>query len=228
MGTREITNKEFREYLSTHNSGAFKTQTLNRSDQPVAQVTWKQAAFFCNWLSKKEGLSPAYTQKGENIVATEPLTTGYRLPTEAEWEYCARFAHSGAPLKYPWGNHYPPTNKTVNIADVSAKDILSATLDRYNDGYPVSSPSGGFSSNDLGLYDLGGNVAEWCHDYYSIISYSTQKAYLDPTGPKEGKHRIVRGSSWRHAGISALRSAYRDYSNGKRADLGFRICRYAR
>jgi formylglycine-generating enzyme required for sulfatase activity len=76
------------------------------------------------------------------------------------------------------------------------------------------------------LFDLGGNVVEWCHDYYSIFPYAADTLYADPTGPKTGKHHVVRGSSWKHSGITQLRCAFRDYSNDKRPDLGFRICRY--
>ena len=80
------------------------------------------------------------------------------------------------------------------------------------------------TANPLELYDLGGNAAEWCHDYYSIYPYDSQKVYEDPLGPEEGKHHLIRGSSWRQSSISALRSSYRDYNDGKRLDLGFRVC----
>jgi formylglycine-generating enzyme required for sulfatase activity len=73
---------------------------------------------------------------------------------------------------------------------------------------------------------MGGNVAEWCHDYYSIYPYSADKVYKDPMGPETGKHHVVKGSSWKHSGMSQLRAAFRDYSADKRVDLGFRICRY--
>ncbi|NIR17655.1 MAG: formylglycine-generating enzyme family protein, partial [Desulfobacterales bacterium] len=85
-------------------------------------------------------------------------------------------------------------------------------------------PPGVFKPNTLGLYDLGGNVAEWCHDYYTIYPYSGQKVISDPLGPKEGKHRVVKGSSWKDSSITALRLAYRDYSSGRRPDVGFRVC----
>jgi formylglycine-generating enzyme required for sulfatase activity len=87
-------------------------------------------------------------------------------------------------------------------------------------------PPSKFKNNPLGLYDLGGNAAEWCHDYYSIYPYDSQKVYRDPMGPMEGKHHIIRGSSWKQFSISTLRSSYRDYSDGKRLDLGFRVVRY--
>jgi len=227
MGSREVTNKEFRRYLASHDSGFFKSYPLNQEKQPAVQVSWEEAALFCNWLSEKEKLPPVYKKQGDKLLPQKPLPTGYRLPTEAEWEYCARFGANKASLVYPWGNSFPPPQKTLNIADVSAKDLLPGYLDKYQDGYPVAAPAGSFKANALGLYDLGGNAAEWCHDYYSIYSYASNERYEDPTGPQEGKHHLVRDSSWRQSSISMLRSAYRDYSDDKRIDLGFRICRYA-
>ena len=226
MGATEVTNKQFRAFLASHNSGSFKQQSLNRDDQPVVQITWEQAALFCNWLSAKNSLPPAYRKMGDKFVAIDPLTTGYRLPTEAEWEYCARFSNNRAALKYSWGNTFPPSAQSGNFADISAKGLLNAYLEKYNDGYPVTAPPAKFNPNRLRLYDFGGNVAEWCHDYYSIYPYDAKKIYLDPTGPEQGRHHLVRGSSWKDSSISALRLAYRDYSDGKRYDLGFRICRY--
>ena len=226
MGLREVTNKEFRQFSAGHNSGPFKAHSLNRPGLPVVAVTWEQAALYCNWLSAKEGLTPVYTIKGGRLAATDPVGTGYRLPTEAEWEYCTRFNNNKASLKYPWGNKFPPPPQSGNFADESAKDLLSSYLVAYNDSYPVMAPPAKFKTNPLGLYDLGGNAAEWCHDYYSIYSYDSKKIYRDPMGPAEGKHHIIRGSSWRQSSISELRSSYRDYSDGKRIDLGFRVCRY--
>ncbi len=226
MGIREVTNKEFREYMAAHNSGSFKTYDLDRNDLPVVQVSWQQAALFCNWLSLRDSLPLVYVQQAGRVIAVDPLATGYRLPTEAEWEYCARFAADRADLKYPWGDSYPPAAAAGNFADVSAKDLLTNHLTAYNDGYPVSAPPAKFKANELGLYDLGGNVSEWSHDYYAIYPYDRQKVYIDPAGPATGKHHVVKGASWMQAGISELRNAYRGYSNAQRLDLGFRICRY--
>jgi len=226
MGLTEVTNKEFKQFMPRHSSGAFKTQRLSNPDQPVVRVTWEQAALFCNWLSAKESLPPAYVKKGEKLVAVEPLNTGYRLPTEAEWEYCARFVSKQTSLKYPWGHKFPPEPSSGNYSDQSAKDLLPTVLEGYNDGHALTAPPGKFKPNRLGLFDMGGNVAEWCHDYYSIYSYAPEKAYVDPVGPQDGKHHVIRGSSWKHGSISTLRLAYRSYSDDKREDVGFRVCRY--
>ena len=228
MGIREVTNKELRQFYAAHNAGVFGRYSLNADSQPAVRVSWNLAASFCNWLSVKDGLTPVYALVGSTWVAADPVGTGYRLPTEAEWEYCARLDKSGKMLKYPWGNRFPPTPDSGNFGDKSAADLLKVYLPDYRDGYAVTAPPQKFKINFLGLFDMGGNAAEWCHDYYSIYPYQGGRQYVDPPGPAKGKYHVVRGSSWQSAAISTLRLAYRDYSNGKRPDLGFRICRYAR
>jgi formylglycine-generating enzyme required for sulfatase activity len=224
IGTREVTNREFREFLPAHSSGTFKSQDLNRDDLPAVMVSWEQAALFCNWLSVKESLPPVYVQKDGRISASDPLGKGYRLPTEAEWEFSARRGLSG---KYPWGEGYPPPSGTGNYADESARGLIDVIIEGFNDGYPAVAPTGKFRPAGPGLFDMGGNVAEWCHDYYAIGPSEPEKEQADPAGPKEGSHRVVKGASWKSAGIAHLRIAFRDYSAGPRNDLGFRICRYA-
>jgi len=228
IGVKEISNGEFRQFLPRHNSGSHKGYSLNGDELPVVQVSWEEAALFCNWLSEQDGLPPVYVKKEGRLIAKDPLPLGYRLPTEAEWEYCARFGNGLVSFRYPWGNTFPPESKTLNIADESAKDVVIEYLENYHDGCAVTASPGSFKPNALGLYDLGGNVAEWCHDHYSIYSFSPSTISRDPTGPQEGTHHLVRGSSWKHASVSVMRNAYRDYSSATRTDLGFRICRYAR
>jgi formylglycine-generating enzyme required for sulfatase activity len=226
LSTREVTNEEFREFAPEHSSGIVQQTTLDLDDQPVARITWAQAALYCNWLSEKEGLPPVYEIKNGEVVATDPLSMGYRLPTEAEWTWAARFA-SGDALKYPWGDAMPPSPKAGNYADTAANSLVPYTLAPYRDGYPASAPVASFRPNELGFYDLGGNVAEWVHDHYEVYLDSLDKAAVDPIGPSEGAFHVIRGSSWMHASITELRLSFRDYGDEPRPDLGFRIARYA-
>lgn len=226
LGTREVTNEEFREFAPDHSSGIVQQTTLDLEDQPVVQVSWAQAALYCNWLSDKEGLPPTYRVKSGEVVAIRPLTSGYRLPTEAEWEWAARFA-GGDARQYPWGNAMPPPAKAGNYADSSATGLVPYTLAPYRDGYPASAPVASFKPNTLGFYDLGGNVAEWVHDHYEVYLDSLDQVAVDPIGPREGAFHVIRGSSWMHASITELRLSFRDYGDEPRADLGFRIARYA-
>ena len=104
--------------------------------------------------------------------------------------------------------------------------VLPNTLAAYDDGHAVTAPVGSYPANPVGIHDLGGNVAEWCHDYYD--AYLGELAVnKDPLGPEEGRHHVVRGAGWRDATISELRLSYRDYSDKPRPDLGFRVARYA-
>jgi formylglycine-generating enzyme required for sulfatase activity len=227
MGTKEITNREFRSFRPTHNSGAIKSSSLNEDGQPAVEVSWEEAALFCNWMSEKDGLQKVYEKLGEQIVVKNPIPDGYRLPTEAEWAYCARTAVSGKPPRYPWGNRYPPSDKSGNYADESSGELLANHLAEYRDGFVVSAPPGSFPPNRFGLHDLGGNVAEWCNDYYRIYRKKPGKVFVDPLGPEEGNFRVIRGSSWKQSGIGPLRWSYRDYGKEGRNDVGFRICRNA-
>ena len=139
----------------------------------------------------------------------------------------ARYAGAKSPVKYPWGNSLPPRGRTVNLADTNARQILSNVLERYDDGFAATAPVGTYKANPLGLFDLGGNVAEWVNDLYSLGPQDPSKTQSDPLGPTTGRFHVIRGSGWMHANISELRFTYRDYGDKPRPDVGFRIARYA-
>ncbi len=225
LGTREVTNAEFRQFRPGHRSGFVLQQTLDLDRQPVVNVTWQDAAEYSNWLSAREGLKPAYEAQGGRLVPVVPATNGYRLPTEAEWEWAARGAGAGS-RKYPWGDALPMPSGAGNFADARAQPLVDAVLPDYDDGYAATAPVGSFAANPAGFHDLGGNVAEWTHDLYTVQPASTA-ASVDPAAGGAGGLRVIRGSSWRDSAVTELRLAYRDYGDGKRNDLGFRIARYA-
>jgi len=215
---------------SVEDSGNFKGHSLNQGNLPVVNLTWQEAAKYCNWLSKKEGLETVYKLKNGNLVAKNPIPTGYRLLTESEWEWVARIQSNNQMLRYAWGNTFPPKNVTGNYADQSAKEILDPVISDYIDGHAVASPVGSFTANHFGIFDLGGNVAEWCHDYHSIYPSLSDEVFIDPAGPLaneaiDGKH-IIRGASWMRGSLSNTRLSYRDRDNSKRPDVGFRIAKY--
>ncbi|MCD4782011.1 MAG: PEGA domain-containing protein [Candidatus Omnitrophica bacterium] len=231
ISEKEVTNAEFQKFRPGHNSGSENGFDLNEADQPVTSVKWNDAAVYLNWLSEQDGLPPAYEKKEGRMVPIRPMTIGYRLPTEAEWAYVARFegGHRATDeaLKYPWGKNRTPSSKVGNYADTSTQGDLPVIIENYSDDYRIAAPVGKFTANQAGLYDLGGNVSEWCHDYYDIYPRNKSDVLVDPAGPKSGKYHVVRGSSWRHGSITELRLTYRDYAQESRNDIGFRITRYA-
>ncbi len=226
LGVEEISNAEYRRFDSAHRSGTAGSTSLDLEDQPVVNVSWDQAARYCNWLSKQEDLPPAYVDRGGKMVMVSPLSKGYRLPTEAEWVRAARYSAGGSGVKYAWGSSWPPKEGSGNFADVSSKTLIASSLSGYNDGFLASAPGGSFGANQLGLYDMGGNVAEWVNDVYSIYPGGSAPI-ADPMGPVEGKHHTIRGASWRDSSMSRLRISYRAYGREGRSDVGFRIARYA-
>jgi formylglycine-generating enzyme required for sulfatase activity len=225
LGAREVTNAEFRAFKPSHNSGEFSGRSLNDDDQPVVNVSFADVAQYLNWLSVKDGLQPVYEEQPDGWVAVRPLRNGYRLPTEAEWEWAARFLGQSAGLLYPWGADMPPPDRSGNYADVAAANLLPTTLVTYDDGAAVSAPVGTYPANDYGLYDLGGNVAEWIHDLYTADAIDTTERVDDPLGPESGRLHVVRGASWRSATVTDLRVAARASGYDGRPDIGFRIAR---
>ncbi|NOZ42759.1 MAG: formylglycine-generating enzyme family protein, partial [Alphaproteobacteria bacterium] len=177
-------------------------------------------------LSRKEGLKPVYHFSGNKLVSVDINGDGYRLPTEAEWEWLARKAGRDHETRFPWGNSSIIPKLTGNFADESAKNLVKTYIPDYNDGYKKLAPVGRFNKNASGLYDLAGNVSEWVHDYYRLTPPDPGRIFRNPSGPATGQTHVVKGSSWRSGTVTELRGAYRDTSASGRDDLGFRVVRY--
>lgn len=196
--------------------------------RPVVGVSWYDCIEFCNELSMQQGLRPVYgTDKdredpgNQNHSDDQKWTItiiddadGYRLPTEAEWEYAAR----GGPY---WRNHQYEFAGSTNKNEIAWWDLTS---------HNITQPCGLRPPNPLGLFDMSGNVREWCWDWYGSGYYQinlNQKTTKQPMGPKSGSSRMARGGSWLYDDV-LLRVAYRDndYPYDCDDNLGLRLCRY--
>jgi formylglycine-generating enzyme required for sulfatase activity len=171
-----------------------------RESQPVVHVSWYGAAAYCNWRSAMVGKPLCYDL---STWACNFGVAGYRLPTEAEWEKAARGGVAGH--RFPWSDTDNIQHARANYnsrweggAPYYSYDTspTEGTHPDFTTGvYPYTSPVGYFDPNDYGLYDMAGNVFEWCNDWYDS-SYYDSSPYDDPTGPASGSYRTMRGGSW--------------------------------
>jgi sulfatase modifying factor 1 len=207
LGAYEVTNAEYKKYNPTHNSGSSQGGNLDADTQPVVNVTWEDAVAYSTWLSHQSGQS-------------------YRLPTEAEWEYAARAGSEGSRF---WGNSADEACKYANVADLTAqKQWHTWTAFACDDGYAVAAPVGSFQANNYGIYDVLGNVWEWCLDVYNSEAYS-KLPKDNPMYGGMGEYRVMRGGGWSN-GPLGVRSSHRvglspDFGHHS---LGFRLVKTAK
>jgi len=216
-GITEVTNAEYRRY---------NKNTQGHSKKPVTSISWTEAAGFCNWLSQREGLTPVYHFKNKQLKGINTNTTGYRLLTEAEWEWLARQAGKQTQSLFVWGNEQVIPKNATNIADESANGKVKVLVSKYNDGYPEIAPIKSFTREKSGLYDQAGNVSEWTHDSYSIMPVKSGTVFQDPFDRTITNTHVIKGANWRSGSITELRPSFREGLIESRDDLGFRIGRY--
>jgi len=210
-----------------YSGGVFTVGTKggrDMSDDPMVEVSWYGAAAYCNWRSQQEGREQCYNLSTWDCDFTKK---GYRLATEAEWEYAARGGEHSPYYRFPWGdtishsqaNYYAnPSGYSYDVSPTSG--FHPDWNDRIN---PYTSVVGSFASNGYGLYDMTGNVFEWCNDWYGSTYYSTSP-YDNPQGPASGSWRVLGGGGYNNNAY-ACRVAFRgtQYPDNQSNSYGFRI-----
>jgi len=209
IGIYQVTQAEYIDIMKKNHS-KFKGEKL-----PVESISWYHAIEYCNRLSQSRGLNPVYLIEEKGIM-WDRGANGYRLPTEAEWEYACR---AGTSTPFNTG------------------DNLTTSQANYDGNYPYNNggqgeflektvPVGSYPANSFGLFDMHGNVFEWCWDWHDYYRHDTEP---DPIGPASGSYRVIRGGSWTN-GAKTLRSASRGiYIPGDGNErIGLRLVRNVR
>jgi formylglycine-generating enzyme required for sulfatase activity len=201
IGKYEVTQKLY-ESVMGKNPAEFKS---SGEDAPVERVSWYDAVEFCNKLSDIESLERCYSGSGRKTHC-DFMANGYRLPTEAEWEYAGRGG-----------------NKSEGYKHSGSNDIGSVAWYSSNSDSKTQSV-GSKQANELGIYDMSGNVWEWCNDWYGDYSSSAQ---TNPRGLRSGSFRVLRGGSW-HVDVTSCSTATRYMFHPPALghfDIGFRLVR---
>jgi formylglycine-generating enzyme required for sulfatase activity len=241
MGKYEVTKAEWDEVRTWGLSNGYTDLAAGSgkaSNHPVHSITWYMMVKWCNARSQKEGLTPAYytndaqttIYKTGSVNVTNAQVkwsaSGYRLPTEAEWEKAARGGLSGK--RFPWGDTISHSQANYRASSSYSYDS-SGSVNNYHPTYatgssPYTSPVGAFAANGYGLYDMVGNVFEWCWDWHGTYASGSQ---TNPRGSTSGASRVCRGGSWNTSAYGS-RVAYR-YGYGDPAGtydgIGFRVLR---
>lgn len=225
LGAYEVTFNEYDAYCKAVGADKPDDSGWGREDRPVIYVSWYDAVDYCNWLSEQDGLAPAYNNDYELIDAEGKLTydmmqvEGYRLPTEAEWEYAAR--EGGKKVRFGNGK---------NIADPEEINFCPSSSYSYmvRGVYQAKTVAvGSYEPNALGLYDMSGNVWEWCGDWYNSDYYKDgqENPYCSDDG---GEGRVLRGGGWYNY-ANLVRASIRDGSDPLSifSRRGFRLARTA-